>query len=109
MKSFSQFLNTRLDESARRSLSRIMDHMNGGNVGIISASLKGRNPHENNQHTDEMEGAIKASGLAYFRRHGQYEGPSGTEKERSFVVLGKKGNDNGQLLNLLKDQGKLHG
>jgi len=106
MKSFKRHL---LDESARRSLSRIMSHLEGGNVGIISASLKDRSAAENNKHTNEMEKAIKSSGLAYFRRHGQYEGPKGLEKERSFVVLGKKGNDQGQLLNLLKTQGKLHG
>lgn len=106
MKSFQHY---RLDESARRSLSRIMNHLEGGNVGIISASLKDRSPAENNRHTQEMEKAIKSSGLAFFRRHGQYEGPSGTEREKSFVVLGNKGNDNGQLLNLLKSQGKLHG
>lgn len=105
MKSFHHH---RLDESARRSLSRILTHMENGNVGIISASLKDRSPAENNRHTKDMEQSIKASGLAFFRRHGQYEGPSGTEKERSFVVLGKKGDDHGQLLNLLKTLGKAH-
>lgn len=94
MKPFLKFIEQKhLDEAARRSLSRIQSHMKGGNVGIISADRKDRSPADNNKHMADMEAGLKARKLPYLKRHGQYEGPSGTEKERSFVVLGKKGHD----------------
>lgn len=110
MKSFLKFTEQkRLNEAARRSLSRITSHMKGGNVGIISAHLGTRTPAENNKHSAELEAGLKSRGMTFMKRHGQYQGSSGLEKERSFVVLGKKGGADPDFHKHLTDLGTHHG
>lgn len=83
--------------------------MKGGNVGIISAHLGTRTPAENNKHSSELEAGLKSRGMTYMKRHGQYQGSSGLEKERSFVVLGKHGSADPDLHKHLTDLGTHHG
>lgn len=110
MKSFLHFVEQKhLAEAARRSLSRVQSHMSGGNVGIISGHLKTRSAADNNKHNNELEAGLKSRGMSFLKRHGQYEGPHGMEKEKSFVVLGKKGGHDPDFHKHLTDLGTKHG
>jgi hypothetical protein len=109
---FTQFIeDEELTEAARRSLSRMSDHMQGRSLGMISAVRKERTPEENNKHTDELENHLKGSGFGYMARKGKYmydDGKVGSEK--SFIVMSRhKGDDQGALHHFLSQHGAAHG
>ena len=100
--------------AARRSLSRIMQHVGGNReVGILSASrsLSERKPGENAEHTNQLEHAIRTAGYSHIPVMGRYaeehEGKQVPVKEKSFVVIGKHDGDTG-LHDFLKQHASLH-
>lgn len=95
MLTFTEFLDSdEINEmAARRSLSRIMHHMDTHEIGVLSAfrGNKERTPAENNDHTAELEHSIRSSGFSHFPVNGRYtedhDGKSVPVKEKSFVVI----------------------
>lgn len=98
-------------ESASSSLSRILDHIQNRNIGIVSAS-RGIYPEtENNQRSSNLERDIRSAGFGFVKMKGHYiegfgtETPSEPAKESVFFVIGEKGDDNGKLKGVLKNLG----
>lgn len=98
MISFREYLT----EAARRSLSRLMGHMDGPReMGVISAYRGSgeRSASENKANSKSLEQSIKKSGYSYFPVHGRYVEDHGGKqvpvKEKSFVVMGHKEGDTG--------------
>jgi len=98
-----------LDES---SLSRLHQHINDRNLGIISAE-RGRyanDPKTNRERGKSLERDIRDSGMGFVRLKGNYIEGHGTPQarkvsERSYLVIGRKGDDNGQMLGFLRKHG----
>lgn len=107
-------------------LARLHQHIEGSNLGIISAHRgvgndyhvpegevddPNEDQHEkykriNAKNTAELEGAIQKAGFGYRRLHGSYVENYGSENqkpvaEHSFLVIGKKGDDSGKLKGFL--------
>ena len=93
------------------SLSRVWQHTQNRNVGILTAHRAGNDVATNNRHNAELAAAIRASGLGYLKVKGRYVENYGTPDaknvdENSYLVVGKEGDDNGQLKGFLKQQGQ---
>lgn len=93
------------------SLNRIHQHTHGRNIGILSAYRGERTHADNEKAYREMTNKIRTAGFGYIKAHGGYYENKGTPeeryvKERSVIVVGKKGADNGHLLGHLKKWGK---
>lgn len=106
MESFKSFI-------AETSLSRIHQHLQNRNIGIISAMRSDRSAEENNKHQQELQKSLKDSGFGHIPVHGGYienlGKPGETHvHEKSFIVVGDKGNDKGRLKNFLKAHGEKH-
>lgn len=97
-----------LTEDAGSSLSRIIDHIQNRNLGIISASRGIYPEKENLQRSSDLEKDIRGSGFGFVKMKGHYiegfgtETPSEPSKELVFFVIGEKGEDNGKLKGTLK-------
>jgi hypothetical protein len=109
-KSFQQFMS----EAASKSLSRIHQHVQGRNVGMITANRGENTEQENKQRNKELEHHIRKAGYGFVKVKGRYIENHGTEHaravdEHSYLVIGKKGNDNGHLKGFLKKHGEKYG
>jgi hypothetical protein len=109
----SEALN-RLDEGANKSLARIHSHMQDRNVGILTAHRDSETPEVNKKNNAELQHKIRAHGYGFVHVRGRYVMNKGEANERpveehSFMVIGKKGNDNGQLKNFLTKHGEHYG
>jgi hypothetical protein len=102
---------TVLSEAATRSLSRVYNHAQNRNIGMISAQ-RGENTAAENRAADlELRDHIRKAGLGYVRVKSRYTENQGTPQERkvserSLLVMGKKGHDSGHLLGHLRKWGK---
>lgn len=100
-----------LSEAARRSLARVHQHVQGANIGIISAE-RGEHSKEENDHAHASLGHdIRKAGYGYVPIKGNYIENHGTphEKkvsERSYMVVGKRGHDSGNLKGFLTKHGE---
>jgi hypothetical protein len=102
---------TILAEAASKSLSRIRQHTQDRNIGMISAHRGEHTPEENKQRTAELASDIKAGGFGHVHVKGRYIENHGSENarpvdEHSFLVIGKKGDDGGALKGFLKKHGE---
>lgn len=96
------------------SLSRVHQHSKGRNVGMITAHRGEYSADENKQRNKELEGHIRKAGYGFVKVKGRYVENHGTPQakavdEHSYLVIGKKGHDNGELKNFLKKHGEKHG
>jgi len=100
-------------ELAESNLSRVYQHTQERNIGLISAH-RGENTHEENvSKTKELSDAIQQNGFGHIVLKGNYPENKGTEhetprREHSYLVIGKKGDDNGKLKEFLKVHGAKH-
>jgi len=97
-----------LEES---SLSRIHQHTQDRNIGMITSNRDGKSPEQSVADNRELEKSIKAAGHGYIHVKGRYIEGYGTpnavtKDEHSYLVMGKKGNDNGELKSFLTKQGE---
>lgn len=104
----NRIINSIINEA---SLSRVHQHSQGRNIGIISA-MRGERSHEENETAHrELAGHIRKAGYGYVKVHSGFEENKGTPQarkvlEKSYLVIGKKGHDNDHLVNHLKKWGK---
>lgn len=94
------------------SLSRINSHINNDDVnknrnfGTITACRKGQDPQTEKAKNQELKSMIHADGFSTIKLKGRYlESDKFAVKEHSFGVVGKAGNDDGELLHHLKKWG----
>jgi hypothetical protein len=96
-----------LDEA---SMIRLHKHTLERNIGIITA-YRGRYPvSENKKRNSMLQSDIRSAGYGFYNVEGHYIEGYGSEvskdvKERAFLVIGDKGNDNGKLKGFLKKWG----
>lgn len=107
MKAFKSLMN-------EASLSRVHTHTQGRNIGMITAHRGENTTEENNKNNAELESHIRKAGYGFVKVKGRYIENHGTDKakavdEKSYLVVGKKGDDKGQLLSFLKKHGQKHG
>jgi hypothetical protein len=93
------------------NLGRVYQHTQNRNIGMITAHRGEYEAGENNQRNQELEDSIRKAGFGYVKVRGRYIENHGTENanpvdEHSFLVIGKQGNDNGELLSFLKNHGE---
>lgn len=109
-KTFHQFMS----EAASKSLSRIHQHAQGRNIGMISAHRGENTAQENKTRSKELEGHIRKAGYGFVKVKGRYIENHGTPHaravdEHSYLVIGKKGHDKGHLKGFLKKHGEKYG
>lgn len=107
MQSFKSLFN-------ESSLSRVHTHTQGRNIGMITAHRGENTAEENNKRNSELEGHIRKAGYGFVKVKGRYIENHGTDKatpvdEKSYLVIGKEGEDKGQLLSFLKKHGQKYG
>jgi len=93
------------------SLSRVNSHVKNRNIGMITAHRGENTSKENQSNNKELENHIKTAGYGFIKVKGRYIENHGTKNakavdEDSFLVIGKKGDDKGELLSFLKKHGK---
>lgn len=92
------------------SLSRIFDHTQNRNIGIISACRSGDDAL-NRKNTSLLKVDIRQAGFGFIMVTGSYIENKGTDNEvlvpdeDSFLVVGKDGDDSGNLIGFLKKEG----
>lgn len=84
------------------SLSRLHAHTQDRSIGIISASRGHLSASENKARTKALGHDLKAAGHGFIKSRGHYIENHGTPharkvSEHSFIVVGKKGDDNGHV------------
>jgi len=67
------YLRMQLDEAARRSLSRVSEHVKGRNIGIITAHRGEFTAAENNERNKSLGHDIRKHGLGFIHVRGRYE------------------------------------
>jgi hypothetical protein len=107
MAEFSKYL-------LEQSFSRLLNHTQNRNIGLISAARGDLSPAENNHRHAQLKDDLRKSNLGYVRVSGAYTENKGEPnerhvKEKSLLVIGKEGHDNGHLLGTLKNLGKKYG
>jgi hypothetical protein len=92
------------------TLVRLYRHTLDRNIGIISAFRGRYTKQENMSRSGQLESAIRAAGFGFYRLEGHYIEGYGSEqskdvKERSYLIIGNKGDDSGNLKGFLKKMG----
>lgn len=116
MKSFQQYLEQLneyggLNEAASKSLSRVHQHTQERNIGMISAQRGENTPEENNKRHKQLAGDLKRHGFGFIHVKGRFIENHGTPEakavdEKSYLVVGAKGHDGGALKKTLTKLGK---
>jgi hypothetical protein len=106
MESFKSY-SQNLQES---SLARVHQHTQERNVGMITAHRGEYSPEENHERNKSLTNDLKDHKLSYIKVKGNYVENHGTKdaktvSEHSYLVVGKKGHDNGHLKGVLKKLG----
>lgn len=107
MQSFKNFLN-------EASLGRVHQHTQGRNIGMITAHRNEHTAQENKERNKNLEHDIRKHGYGFVKVKGRYIENHGTPQakpvdEHSYLVVGKKGHDNGALKGFLKKHGEKYG
>jgi hypothetical protein len=102
-KTYQEFIN-------ESSLSRVHAHTEGRNIGMITAHRGENTAAENKAKNKELEGHIRKAGHGFVKVKGRYIENHGTDHakavdEHSYLVIGKKGDDKGELKGFLKKHG----
>lgn len=110
MKTFSQ-LKTQLNES---SLARVYQHTMERNIGMVTAHRNEYTADENKARNRELESHIRKAGYGFVNVKGRYVENYGTPEaknvdEHSYLIVGKKGDDKGELRNFLRGVGEKYG
>jgi hypothetical protein len=104
-----------IQEALNKSLSRLHQHVQNRNVGMITAHRGGNETVEDRARNNKRNAALKhdihKAGFGYAHVRGRYIEGHKTAHERpvdehSFVVIGKKGHDGGKLKEFLKKHGE---
>lgn len=100
-------LRNQLDIS---SLSQLIEFAQNRNVGIISAFLSSCSNQENLNRSAKLEDEIRGAGYGFYRLEGQYveDNAYASEQdvhERAVFVIGKEGEDSGNLKGMLAKMG----
>lgn len=93
-----------INEAANRSLGRMFTHQHGRNIGAISAD-KGADRKTNKGNRARLEADLRARKLGYVPNKGVYRGGH----EHSYTVMGRKGDDGGELKRHLTELGTKYG
>lgn len=107
MKSFKEIIN-----ESGGGLSRINQHVQGRNIGTITAHRGHLSAEENNHRNEQLKNDLKAHNFGYKKVTGKYIENYGKKdierpvEEKSFLVIGKKGDDKGQLKDFLLKHGQ---
>jgi hypothetical protein len=96
------------------SLARVQAHTEGRNIGMITAHRAENTSAENHAKNKELEGHIRKSGYGFVKVKGRYVENHGTPQaknvdEKSYLVVGKKGEDHHELKHFLKKHGSAYG
>lgn len=96
------------------SLGRVHQHTKDRNIGMITAHRGEFTAQENRGRNKELEGHIKKAGYGFVKVKGRYVENHGTADaknvdEDSYLIVGKKGNDKGELKNFLLKHGAKYG
>lgn len=107
MKTYKEFVQ-------ESSLSRVHSHTQGRNIGMITAHRGENTAEENNRNNDTLKKSIRDAGYGFIPVRGRYVENHGTPQarhvdEKSFLVVGKKGDDKGELKKFLIKHGEKHG
>jgi hypothetical protein len=87
------------------SLSRVSRHIQGRNIGMISAQRIGFSEKENRERNRKLESDIRAAGHGFVHVKGRsMEGGIPTD-EHSYLVVGTTGEDKGELKSFLIKHG----
>jgi hypothetical protein len=98
------------DEALKQSLSRVMQHAKERSIGVISADRQeGQTAPERSEARRNLIGDIKKSGFGYSHVTGVGQEEGGPSSEKSFLVIGHKGDDQGHLKKTLTNLGKKYG
>ena len=101
---FKEFLN-------ESSLARIQKHVRERNIGIITAHRGENSADENVSKNKELEHDIRKAGHGFIHVKGRYIENRGTPHQRevnsehSYIVVGKKGHDEGHLKGFMMKHG----
>jgi hypothetical protein len=92
------------------TLVRLYRHTTDRNIGIISAFRGRYTKQENMKRSSDLESLIRAAGFGFYRLEGHYIEGYGSEqskdvKERSYLIIGNKGDDSGNLKGFLRKMG----
>jgi hypothetical protein len=107
--SLHQFYGDGFDEALGRSLSRVMQHAKERSIGVISADRREQTASERSEARRNLIGDIKKSGFGYSHAVGMGQEEGGPSSEKSFLVIGHKGNDQGHLKKTLTNLGQKYG
>lgn len=111
MESFKTFIDPVQENSlTESSLSRVHQHISDRNIGMITAQRGDKTPEENEERNKNLRADLKGHGLSWIKVKGNYVENHGTPdaktvSEHSYLVVGKKGNDDGHLKGVLKNLG----
>lgn len=106
MKSFKTLIN-------EASSNRVHQRIENRNIGMITAHRAENTTEENRKNNSDLEDSIRKAGHGFVKVNGHYTENRGTPqekhvKERSYLVIGKKGDDNGALKGFLLKHGEKH-
>jgi hypothetical protein len=96
-------------EALGRSLSRVMQHAQERSIGVISADRQGQTSAEKLHARRSLLGDIKKQGFGYTHVLGVGQEEGGPSSEKSFLVIGRPGDDKGHLKGALKSLGQKYG
>lgn len=104
MKTYKEILN-------ESNLARVNQHIQDRNVGMITAHRGDSSPEENKRNNKELEKSIRSAGHGFVRVKGRYVENYGKPDarnvdEKSYLVIGKKGDDQGALKDFLVKHGQ---
>jgi hypothetical protein len=96
------------------SLARVHQHTKDSNIGMITAHRGENTPEQNKAGNKELEKSIRDAGHGFAKVKGRYIENFGTPQakavdEHSYLVIGKRGDDSGELKNFLLQHGEKHG
>lgn len=96
------------------SFSRMYQHTQNRNIGMISASRGDLPAEDNNKRHLQLKDDIRKAGYGLVNLKGRYIENFGTKKaqnvdEKALLVISKDGDDHGQLLGHLKHLGAKYG
>ena len=117
--SFLQYLDEHADSWQpldEAGLSRILTHLNTRNLGFVTAFRGGSaTPLQANRAKNrQLQNDIRSAGFGFLRLEGSWPENEGTPEElqvqeESFLVIGKDGDDSGNLFGFLKKMGAKYG
>ena len=93
------------------NLARVHAHTQNRNIGMLTAHRGEYTKEENEERNKNLESDLRKHGFGFVHVKGRYIENHGTKNarpvdEHSYMVVGKKGDDKGHLLNTLKHLGK---